>query len=59
MKITVDQEKCIGCGTCVALCKECFELKNGLSHVKEMECQSCNVKEVAQSCPVDAIIVEE
>ena len=33
----IDQEKCIGCGTCVAVCGENFELKNGKSHPKKKE----------------------
>lgn len=59
MKINVDKEKCIGCGTCVSLCEECFELKDGISHPKKDACESCDLKEVADSCPVGAISIEK
>jgi len=53
----VDQEKCIGCGACVAVCEKVFEMKNGKAHVKKGEEKSklpC-VKEAKESCPVEAI----
>lgn len=61
MKIKVDEAKCIGCGTCVALCDKCFEMKGVIASPKDngnCECDSCNLKEVAESCPVEAITVE-
>ncbi len=57
--VEVDKETCIGCGTCVALCSEVFELdSDGKAQVKEgadtnLEC----VKEAAEACPVNAIKV--
>lgn len=59
MKIKVDESKCIGCGTCAALCDACFEVEGGVSRVKNSSCDSCDLKQVAESCPVDAISVEE
>jgi len=55
--VSVDKEKCIGCGTCVAICEEVFELKNNKSHVKKGKEKSKSpcVKEAAQSCPTGAI----
>jgi len=54
----VDQEKCIGCGTCVALCPEVFDLnKEGKSYVKNPE-GKCNLKEVVEACPAGAISIE-
>ncbi len=48
----VDQNKCIGCGACVASCPNGFELKDGKAHVKaEVPCS----KEAISVCPVDAI----
>lgn len=54
--IVVDGEKCIGCGTCVAFCPDCFELKDGISVVKS-DCEkcSCDVQEAIDACPVGAI----
>lgn len=55
--VTVDKEKCIGCGSCEAVCGEVFELKDDMkAHVKtgadtSKEC----VKEAIDTCPTDAI----
>ena len=35
MKIKVDKQKCLGCGVCINLCSEVFELKDGKSKIKE------------------------
>ena len=35
-KIKLEREKCIGCGSCAALCSKHFEMADdGKSHVKE------------------------
>ena len=55
--VSVDQEKCIGCGLCAQICSEVFEMKDGKSYVKEGQENSeeeC-VKEAITSCPVGAI----
>ncbi len=55
--VSVDEEKCIGCGSCGAVCPEVFELKEGKSYVKagqEKSTLPC-VKEAEESCPVQAI----
>lgn len=60
MKIKVDKEKCIGCGTCAALCPDCFNLgEDGKSEVIESECFSCELEDIVASCPVGAIEIEE
>jgi len=51
----VDKEKCIGCGACVALCPDVFELEDGKAHVKQgKENESC--EDAVNTCPVKAII---
>ncbi len=59
MTIKIDQEKCIGCGACVSLCEDVFELgDDGKAHVKEgANCSKCDCKAAAESCPVEAITV--
>jgi ferredoxin len=57
-KPKVNEELCIGCGTCEALCAEVFKLENGKSHVIADECGSCDCAEVVSSCPVNAITLE-
>jgi len=62
MKIKVDEAKCIGCGTCVSLCPDCFEMVGSVSHPKKSgncDATTCNLEEVAASCPVEAITVEK
>lgn len=59
MKIKVDQENCIACGTCVVLAPNTFELdENGKSIVKNEQGDSDEViLEAAKACPVSVIIV--
>ena len=56
--VSIDKNTCIGCGACVAVCEEVFEMKDdGKAHVKKGQEKSkipC-VKEAADSCPVNAI----
>ncbi len=51
--VTVDQEKCIGCGACAAVCGEGFEMKDGKSTVKDPKAPC--IAEGISACPVDAI----
>jgi ferredoxin len=57
--IIVNQDTCIGCGACPAVCGEVFEMKNGKAIVKkgmENSYSPC-AKEAEEICPVDAITV--
>ncbi len=58
-KITVDKEKCNGCGTCVDTCPAgVFELKDGKAEpVNQDACLACHACEA--NCPTGAITVEE
>jgi ferredoxin len=68
MKVSIDQEKCVVCFSCVAICPEVFEGKDdGTVDVKEEykgkditdpELQA-KVREAAAACPTAAIKVEE
>ncbi|VVB67900.1 Ferredoxin [Candidatus Norongarragalina meridionalis] len=60
MKPFVDQNKCIGCGACAALCPDVFEMgSDGKSHVKNAAgCAKCDCKRAADSCPVGAITLK-
>jgi len=60
MKVTVDQETCIGCGLCSETCAEVFEMKDDKACVKvdqipEDLVNAC--REAAEECPVEAIEV--
>lgn len=60
MKITVDAEACVSCGSCVAVCPEVFQL--GLDEkayvVDEGKCADCDCQTAADVCPVEAIKIE-
>ncbi|PIZ99880.1 MAG: ferredoxin [Candidatus Komeilibacteria bacterium CG_4_10_14_0_2_um_filter_37_10] len=61
-KVKVDQDKCIGCGTCIALCSEVFEYAdNGKARVvNEKGCGvKCDCQQAVDSCPVGAISTQE
>lgn len=63
MKIIINKEKCIGCGTCVVLCDEVFELgpdnKSRLKKGREGEIEDVGcAKEAVQSCPVQCIKIQ-
>ena len=70
-KIIQQRDKCIGCGTCVAVCADFWEMGgDGKSNLKgakdagegkfELETKElgCN-KEAVSSCPVQIITIEE
>ncbi len=62
MRVRVDQDLCIGDETCVELCPEVFEMDGDVAVAKmeevseELE-EACT--EAAESCPAEAIIIEE
>ena len=54
--VSVNKEKCIGCGACTSVCDN-FEMKDGKAVVKDPKSKDkCN-KEAADICPVKAIKV--
>lgn len=62
MKVTVDEEACIGCEVCVDTCPEVFEMVDDKARVKINEVpkdvvESC--REAAENCPVEAIQIED
>ena len=58
-KITIDENACVGCGLCVNSCPDVFELaENGIAKVKVAEPQGADLQEMANQCPVNAIIIE-
>jgi len=58
-KVTVDENACVGCGLCVNMCADVFELDaNGIAKVKANECANCDLHDVASQCPVNAIVIE-
>ena len=59
-KIVVDESLCTGCGLCASSCPDVFEMgDDNLAHVKADSCASCDMEEVAQTCPMEAIKVSK
>ena len=57
-KPIVNEDLCIGCGTCESLCPNVYKIENGKSHVICDECADCDLQETVDSCPVNAISLE-
>lgn len=55
MELKVDQEKCIGCGACVASFPENFDFEGAQSKVISNENAT---EDMATVCPVGAITLE-
>ncbi|MEK6893510.1 MAG: ferredoxin [Nanoarchaeota archaeon] len=58
MKVKIDKEKCIGCGSCAAICPEVYEMVGDKAKVKTPKTDSKCAKEGAESCPTQAIIID-
>ena len=62
MKAIVDQEACIGCRLCAEVCPEVFEMADDIAKVIVPEIPADaleRAKDSSDSCPVDAISIEE
>jgi len=57
-KINVNEELCIGCGTCESMCPATFKIEDGKSKVISEDCGDCDCQGVVDSCPVSAISIE-
>lgn len=68
-KIKLEREKCIGCGSCTAICAKYFEMADdGKSHIKnavkndieELEVDKIECAEsAAEACPAQCIHIEK
>lgn len=61
MNIKIDKTKCIGCGTCPALCEEVFEMGDDWK-AKIKDGANLNapcIKDAKDACPVEAIEIED
>ena len=62
MRVTVDEETCIGCGLCPDICPEVFRMTGDKAEAykdpvpEELEDA---VREASEGCPVDAIPITE
>ncbi len=62
MKVRIDDEECVGDGSCAEICPDIFKMVGDLAVVRmeevpvELE-DTC--REAADACPMDAIIIHE
>lgn len=55
----VDHDECIGCGSCVELCPQVFELRDDKAWVIGYDkCNTCDCQEAVNVCPTSAITLE-
>lgn len=63
MRVRVEHDLCTGDGICEEVCPEIFEVReDGLAYVKDEDVPEDledAVKEAAEQCPSEAIIIEE
>jgi len=61
MKIVVDKNKCVGCGTCAGIAPEVFTLESDgkAAPISQDPKHAEQAKMAAKMCPVGAITVEE
>ena len=62
MKVKVNQDTCIGCGACQAICPNVFEIGDDGHAVAKVdtvpESDVANAHDAKESCPVGAITEE-
>jgi ferredoxin len=62
MKVRVDPDLCTGCGVCIDMCPEVFQLQDDVSVVLVDTVPPEHediAREAAEACPVEAISVDE
>lgn len=62
MNVKIDKEKCIGCGTCPAICPDVFVMSDdGKAVVKDganFDDKADAINQSKDACPAQAIIVD-
>ena len=61
-RVYIDEEECIGCGSCVEICPEVFQMKEGEEKAEVITPEGGPedlVQEAIDTCPVSCIHWEE
>lgn len=58
MSAVVDRDLCIGCGVCVNLSPDVFELDDEMIAIVISDIVDDSVEEAMESCPTEAISIE-
>jgi ferredoxin len=62
MKVSIDKDLCTGCGLCADTAPDVFEIADDMASVKVATVKKSlydAVREAADDCPTEAIIIEE
>ena len=62
MAVLIDEDECIGCGTCEEICPEVFKLNTGTEKaevIMEEDGPQDLIEEAIDSCPVSCITKED
>jgi ferredoxin len=62
MKVRVNDDECVGDGVCAEICPEIFKMEGDLAVVKKEDVPpelEDLVRKAAESCPVDAMFLDE
>jgi ferredoxin len=63
MRVIVDIDKCIGCGTCQEICPAVFHLDETMGKAEVIDSDACEYvgccEAAEENCPVEAITVGE
>ncbi len=61
-RVVVDQDECIGCGTCEGICPDVFQLNEEIDKSEVIQPEGGPddlIQEAIESCPVEAIHWQE
>jgi len=61
-RVSVDEEECIGCGSCEEICPEVFEIDEETDKARVIRSEGGPedlIDEAIESCPVDCISWED
>ncbi|GBD98161.1 ferredoxin [bacterium BMS3Abin07] len=63
MKITIDLDKCIGCGACEEICPAVFHLDEEIGKSTVIDEEACDYADcceaAGENCPEQAISIED